>query len=86
MKFIIFILSIFLHSFYLHAQHSGFSFQDAQKKGILIEHLDSIYKSAVHVDTSFAVFKTDSMKELMYNAYVKLLRDFGKYLSKNNFE
>ena len=66
-------------------QHVGFSFQNAKKQGIDIKQLDSIYKSAVHTDTSLAVFKTDKEQEAMYNAYVKLLQDFSNFLTENNF-
>jgi len=62
------------------------TFQEAAKLGISIDKLDSSYKSAVHVDTSLAVFKTDSAQEKMHEAYVKLLQDFGKFLSEHNFK
>jgi hypothetical protein len=41
--------------------------------------------SAVHSDTAKAVFKTDSEQKDMLQAYYKLVLDFGKFLSKNNF-
>lgn len=69
----------------LSAQHLGMSFSDAQKQGVRVSHLDSMYQSALHADTSLAVFKTDSAQEAMTNAYVKLLQDFGKFLAQNNF-
>jgi hypothetical protein len=67
-------------------QHLGLSFQNAEKQGISIKHLDSIYTSAVHSDTSLAVFKTEKEQEALQQAYIKLLQDFGKFLSKNNFK
>lgn len=71
-----------LHTF---GQHFGLTFQDANKQGLTVQHLDSIYKSAVHVDTSQAVFKTEAEQNAMFESYVKLLQDFGKFLTANNF-
>lgn len=67
-------------------QHLGLTFQDAEKQGISIKHLDSIYSSAVHSDTSLAVFKTEKEQEALQQAYIKLLQDLGKFLSENNFK
>ncbi|MDO8660261.1 MAG: hypothetical protein Q7K43_00070, partial [Candidatus Woesearchaeota archaeon] len=39
-------------------QHLGLTFEDGKKQGISIPHLDSVYKSAIHTDSSQAVFKT----------------------------
>lgn len=66
-------------------QHLGLTFQDANKQGLTVQHLDSIYKNAVHVDTSQAVFKTEAEQNAMFESYVKLLQDFGKFLTANNF-
>lgn len=68
------------------AQKLGLTFQEAKKQGISINALDSIYKSAVHVDSSKAVFKTDDAQKALYEAYVELLTDLGKFLSANNFK
>lgn len=67
-------------------QHLGLTFQNAEKQGISIKHLDSIYASAVNSDTSLAVFKTEKEEEILQQAYIKLLQDFGKFLYKNNFK
>jgi hypothetical protein len=77
------LLSACLHVF---GQHQGLTFQDAEKQGISIKHLDSIYKSAVHSDASLAVFKTEPEQEALQQAYVKLLQDLGKFLSDNKFK
>ncbi|HLG04379.1 MAG TPA: hypothetical protein VI731_12345 [Bacteroidia bacterium] len=69
----------------LSGQHLGLTFQDAKKQGIRITLLDSVYKSAVHADTSQAIFKTESEQKELEEAYVKLLQDFGKFLTANNF-
>lgn len=83
-KFIIlFLLTTCLQTF---GQHLGLTFQSAEKQGISIKHLDSLYTSAVHTDTSLAVFKTEKEQDALQQAYIKLLQDFGKFLYENNFE
>jgi len=69
-----------------NAQHTGLTFQDADKQGLTNAHLDSIYKSAVHVDTSQAVFKSEKEQKALGDAYIQLLQDFGKFLAQNNFK
>lgn len=83
-NFVITVLLII--SFQTFGQHLGLTFQNAEKQGISIKHLDSVYTSAVHTNTSLAVFKTESEQEAMQQAYIKLLQDFGKFLSENNFK
>lgn len=68
------------------SQNRGITFQNAVKQGISFEHLDSIYTSAIHADSSLAVFKTEIEEEELLQAYTKLLQDFGKFLSANNFK
>jgi hypothetical protein len=67
-------------------QSVGLTFQQAEKQGISINQLDSIYANAVHSDTSLAVFKTEKEQEDSHQAYIKLLQDFGKFLSEHNFK
>lgn len=67
-------------------QHQGLTFQVAEQQGISIKHLDSIYTSAVHSDTTLAVFKTEAEQIALQKAYIKLLQDFDKFLSANNFK
>lgn len=67
-------------------QQLGIPFRDAEQHGIIVKNLESIYKSAVHVDTSLAVFKTDDERDTLLQEYKRLLLDFGKFLGKNNFE
>jgi hypothetical protein len=69
----------------IYGQHIALTVHDAAMKGLTIDHMDSTYKSAGNKDTSKAVFKTDTLQHLMYNAYVNLLKDFGKFLKENNF-
>ncbi len=78
---------IMLISFHLsYGQHIALTFQDTEKQGISIKHLDSIYKNAVNSDTALAIFKTDTEQEKLQQSYTKLLKDLGSYLSKNNFK
>jgi hypothetical protein len=69
-----------------YGQHIALSFQDAEKQGISVKHLDSIYKNAVNSDTALAIFKTDTEQEKLQQSYTKLLKDLGNYLAKNNFK
>lgn len=76
----------FLNSWQTLGQRLGLTFQEAEKQGIPILHLDSVYKSAIHSDTSLAVFKTETEQNSMQKAYIQLLQDFGRFLSSNNFK
>jgi hypothetical protein len=69
-----------------NAQHLGLNFQDAEKQGISIQHLDSIYKSAVHSDTTLAVFKTELQQDSLQKAYIQMLQGLGDFLGKNDFK
>lgn len=81
-----FILTVLLiASFQSIGQHLAITFQEAQKQGVIIKQLDSIYQSALDIDTTKAVFKTELMQDSMQNEYIKLLQNFGNHLSKNNF-
>ena len=82
---LLFTTVLFLACLQAIGQHFGFAFQEAKNKGISIEHLDSLYKSAVNVDSALAVFKIETEQQKMYESYVKLLQDFGKFLINNNF-
>ena len=68
-----------------YGQHVAMTFKDANSKGVSFDSVERVYKSAVHTDTSLAVFKTDAEQDSLHNAYVKLLQDFGKFLKQNNF-
>lgn len=82
----LFIITIFLIVYLsIFSQNLGFSFQEAEKHGISIKNLDDIYQNAVHTDTSLAVFRTADEQIIMQQEYIKLLQDFGKFLSENNF-
>ncbi len=67
-------------------QQKAYTFQEAQDNGISIQDLDSNYKSAVHVDTTLAVFKSEKAQEAMRVYYTMLLKDLGLFLSQNDFK
>lgn len=77
---------VFCLHFQAFGQHLCLTFQEAERQGISIIRLDSVYKSAVHTDTSQAVFQTGPEQQKLQQAYIKLLQDFGKFLSENNFQ
>ena len=80
----LFLILLFFNN--LHSQSKVYSVEKAQKIGINIEKLDSEYKSAVHVDSTKAVFKTEAQQLKLQESYTKLLQDFGSFLIKNNFK
>jgi hypothetical protein len=86
MKSIIKLLLVVLLFNKMHSQSKVFSIEEAQKLGINIEKLDLEYKSAIHVDSTKAVFKTEAQQQKLQESYVKLLQDFGSYLKRNNFK
>lgn len=86
MKLAIHLIILFCVCSTSFGQNKGMTFQEAEIMGTPVSHLDSIYKSALHSDSSLAVFKTEKEQQAMMDAYVKLLQDLGKYLSDNNFE
>lgn len=59
------------------------TFGEAEENGISISHLDSIYKSGIHSDTTLAVFITNQDEYIV--AYQKLLQDLGEFLKANDF-
>lgn len=67
-------------------QSKALTFQEAEKQGIPFQHLDSLYKSAIHSDVKLAVFKTPDEQVKLQQAYVKLLQDLGNFLKANNFK
>jgi hypothetical protein len=69
-----------------YGQHIALTFQETEKHGISIQHLDSIYKNAVNSDTALAIFKTDTEQEKLQQSYTRLLKDLASFLSKNNFK
>jgi len=80
----LFLILLFFNN--LHSQSKVFSVEEAQKIGINIEKLDLEYKSAVHVDSTKAVFRTEAQQQKLQESYIKLLQDFGAFLNKNSFK
>ncbi|GAA4057975.1 hypothetical protein [Flavobacterium chungnamense] len=80
----LFLILLFFNN--LHSQSKVFSVEEAQKIGINIEKLDLEYKSAVHIDSTKAVFRTEAQQQKLQESYIKLLQDFGSFLNKNNFK
>ncbi len=67
------------------SQRLALSIEQAKRHGISIEKLDSAYKSAVHSDTSQAVFKSSEEQKGLQKAYIQLLQDFNLFLKAYNF-
>lgn len=65
------------------SQNKAMTFQQAEKNGIRISKLDSIYPSGLHADSVKAVFW--NKQDEFINAYQKTLQDLGKYLKTNKF-
>ncbi len=82
----IIVLILVLSSIASCAQQKVFSIEDARNKGLSIEELDKKYTSAVHSDTTKAVFKSAEKQAKLQESYVKLLTDFNHFLAKNNFK
>jgi hypothetical protein len=61
-------------------QQSGMTFKDASG---IFQDLEERYKSAVHVDTSQAVFPGKGQE--VFNAYFKMFKDFAGFLKENKF-
>jgi hypothetical protein len=60
------------------------TFQEYSSNGEKVSDLDSLYPTAINIDTTIAVFH-GRMPEF-YEAWASLLKDFGKYLSAHDFE
>ncbi|WP_311950526.1 hypothetical protein [Mucilaginibacter terrae] len=67
-----------------YAQHIAETFQEAEKKGYSMQKLDGEYASALHADSTKAVFKGGRSQEF-YKAYANMLNTLAVYLNKNNF-
>ncbi len=78
-------IAIALTCFKAFSQSRALTFKQAADQGIRIGQLDSTYKSAVHADSSLAVFKPGIEQETMIKAYQQLLKDLGTFLNKNGF-
>lgn len=83
MKNVLVLIAILLSTL-TYGQKIAASFQNAiNVKGISLEKLDEIYQSALHSDSSKAVFNGKETE--FYDGYVSLLTDLATYLKKNDF-
>lgn len=62
------------------------TFKATAEQGISLKELDSLYKSAVHTDTTLAVFKSEEGQEKVRKEYARLLNELGIFLADNNFK
>ncbi|QHL88692.1 hypothetical protein GU926_15155 [Nibribacter ruber] len=67
-----------------HAQKVVSSFKEAEGTAYSMQSLDARYKSAIHEDSTQAVF-TGQAQQQHITAYRQLLQNLGKYLVQNNF-
>jgi len=79
------LLTLFIFNFHNVNAQTGMTFQTAEKQGIVLAELDAIYKSAVSVDTTKAVFKTVEEQKKWGETYKSVIFDLGAFLKKNNF-
>lgn len=61
-------------------------FSQLEAEGLQLAWLDSVYTSAVHNDTSMAVFKSEAAQQNFIAAYGAFIQDFGKFLADHGFE
>ena len=59
--------------------------KEEKTAGISIPHLDSLYLSAIHIDSTKAVFKSKEESDSLMHCYTRFLREFGRYLRQNDF-
>jgi len=69
----------------VYCQKKGMTFAEAAKNGNTLQHLDSIYLSGVHIDTTKAAFSR-VLYDSVHQEYISLLKSLGKYLSENGFK
>lgn len=83
---ILFFLLLCLSAASAQKRPLAITFQKAEKQGLTIGKLDSIYKSAVDTNPEKAVFISPEEQKKLISAYTTLLQDLGKYLHENNFK
>jgi len=71
---------------FLQAQTKVISFAEGIANGVSMADLDIRYKSALHTDTSLAVFKTPEEQAKFIKAYQAFVKEIGSYLSGKGFE
>jgi hypothetical protein len=79
----LFVLLIWVSISAMSYGQKALTFEEARAMGIITSHLDSIYANSIDSDTNKGVFKKN--QDEFISSYSKLLKDFGQYLTKNNF-
>lgn len=74
---IICFLSITIFTYTCYGQGKALSFEEAQRQGIQYQHLDSLYKNALHADSTKALFQTTEEGEHFEKAYLQFIHDLG---------
>lgn len=80
MKSIVLTLLLTVTTLSLCAQHQALSFEKADELGISRKQLDSLYQSAVNVDSTQAVFNTTESNKSFISNYYQMLKDIGAFL------
>ena len=62
------------------------SFKKAEMQGRSFQHLDSLYKSAIHSNVNLAVFKSQEEQAELQKSYTGLFKELGAFLKLNCFE
>jgi hypothetical protein len=78
-------LCVTLFFFNSYAQ-KAFTFQEAEIRGTSYQHLDSLYKSAVHTKAELAVFKSPEEQAELQKAYISLIKDLATFLKSKDFK
>ncbi len=95
MKTIITLLIVFLFDLHAMGQSNSISLNrfgiamsidSASAKGISVEQLDLDYKSALHADSTKAVFKSEQEQAQLRKAYIQLLQDLSTFLKQHDFK
>lgn len=64
----------------------GMTFEYAVLHGKPYQHLDSLYRSAVHGNPKLAVFNTPQDQQRLQTAYMQFMQSLGIFLKSNNFK
>jgi hypothetical protein len=62
------------------------TFKEAELRGKSFQHLDSLYKSAVHSNTDLAVFKSSEEQAELQKSYITLIKDLATFLKSKDFK
>ncbi len=82
MKALLFSLLFILNTYATQAQ-KAMTFGEAETSGTSIRTLDSLYQSALHSDSTKAVF--GNRQDEFTNSYTRLLKDLNAYLHGHNY-